>query len=69
MLQKDQFISQCVNGEDKNHINGHKMFQILGGQQWILRIFGNLLYIIYKGKKDYQNMQDQEHGMIQICLK
>jgi len=32
MLQKDQYIFQCVNGEDKNLINGHKMLVILGEQ-------------------------------------
>ncbi len=69
MQQEDQYISQCVSGEEKNLINGHKMLQILGEQQWILKIFGNPLFLTYKGKKAYQNIKNLEHGMILIRYK
>lgn len=63
------FSTQCVTGVHKNLGNGQVLWQILGEQQEIFQIIGNLSQEFWINKLDYKNMQEKEDGMILICLK
>lgn len=69
MQQEDQFISQCVSGDDKSLIFGLKKWQTRGELPLTSKTSGYPFCIIWRDKLDCQNMQSQGLGTIQTCWK